>query len=51
MIGSWLLQLFNYRESHFESDLIDIGDNIYSEFDSIYWSTWLIGNLEDQSRL
>ena len=24
---------------------------IYIQFDSIYWSTWLIGNLEDQSRL
>ena len=37
--------------SYYESDFIDIGDNIYSEFGSSYHLISVIGDLEDKNRL
>jgi len=38
-------------KNYYESDFIDVGDNIYSEFDSRYRLTLVIGDSEDYSRL
>jgi len=43
-----VLDYFSYRDkSHFESDFINLGDNINSEFDSSNFLISVIGDLED----